>query len=358
LIIIGENKMDLNEIRSTIDRIDSKILKLLNDRMEQALLAKRFKSSIEDLEREKAVIEKIKNSPNPLLEPGLKENIYKLVISWSKELQAMDCKIIGFQGEHGAYSEDAARKWDKDLLAIPCTTFNEVFEGVNSSLFDFGIVPVENTLGGVVGPVNELIANTEVFTVGAVDMQVSHNLLALPGTDYREIKEVYSHTQALSQCRGFLARNKLTSVPFYDTAGAAKMLAEAKPRGTACIAGKLAAELYTLEIIKENIQDFSSNRTRFLVLAKEKSENEGTKCSATFSAQHKPGALFNVLRVFADAGINLTRMESIPIEPGNYSFLIDFEGNDRAPIIKDALNRVMEVTTNFKLLGCYIEKFI
>jgi len=350
--------MNLNEIRTTIDRIDSKILKLLNDRMEQALLAKRFKSSIEDLDREKAIMEKLKKSPQSLLDSELKENIYKLIISRSKELQARDCKIIGFQGEHGAYSEDAARKWDNDLIAIPCTTFNDVFEGVNSCWFDFGIVPVENTFGGIVGPVNELLTNVEVFVAGAVDMQVSHNLLALPGTDYREIKEVYSHTQALAQCRGFIARNKLTPVPFYDTAGAAKMLAETKPRGTACIAGTLAAELYNLDIIKDSIQDFSNNRTRFLVLAKEKQESKGTKCSAAFSAQHKPGALFNVLRVFADAGINLTRMESIPIEPGNYSFLIDFEGNDNDPVIKDALNKVTEVTTNFKLLGCYIEKVI
>jgi prephenate dehydratase/chorismate mutase/prephenate dehydratase len=350
--------MDLNEIRSAIDQIDSKILKLLNDRMEQALLAKRFKSSIEDLGREKAIMDKLKNSPNTLLENELKESIYKTIFSWSKKLQEKDCKVIGFQGDHGAYSEDAARNWDKELLAISCTTFNDVFERVNSNLFDYGIVPVENTLGGIVGPVNELLINTEVFIVGAVDMPVCHNLLVLPGADHREIKEVYSHTQALSQCRSFLARNKLTPVPFYDTAGAARMLTEMKPRGAACIAGALAAELYSLEILKENIQDFNNNRTRFLILAKEKSECQGTKCSVTFTTQHKPGALFNVLRVFADAGINLTRMESIPTEPGHYSFLIDFEGNDSDPVVKDVLGRVTEVASNFKVLGCYIEKFI
>ncbi|MCL2155601.1 MAG: chorismate mutase [Leptospirales bacterium] len=350
--------MDLNEIRSTIDRIDSKILKLLNDRMEQSLLAKKFKSSIEDLEREKAIMEKLKNSSNLLLESEFKEDIYSLIISWSKKLQARDYKVIGFQGEHGAYSEDAARHWDKELLAVQCTTFNEVFERVDSNLFDFGIVPVENTLGGIVGPVNELLINTEAFIVGAIDMPVCHNLLALPGTDHREIKEVYSHTQALSQCRSFLARNKLTPVPFYDTAGAARMLTEAKPRGAACIAGRLAAELYGLEILKDNIQDFSNNRTRFLVLANEKSECKGIKCSVTFSVLHKPGTLFNVLRVFADAGINLTRMESIPTEPGNYSFLIDFEGYDKDPVVEEVLNRATEITTNFKLLGCYIEKII
>ncbi|MCL1865630.1 MAG: prephenate dehydratase [Spirochaetes bacterium] len=350
--------MDLNKIRSTIDQIDSKILKLLNDRMEQALLAKRFKNSIEDLERENAIMEKIKTSPNLLLEPEFKESIYGLIISWSKKLQARDYKVIGFQGEHGAYSEDAACKWDNDLLAIPCTTFNEVFERVNSGLFDFGIVPVENTRAGIVESVYELLINTEVFIAGAIDIPICHNLLAPPGTDHREIKEVYSHSQALSQCRSFLARNKLTPVPFYDTAGSARMLAEAKPRGAACISGKLAAELYNLEVIKDNIQDFKNNRTRFLVLSKENSECQGTKCSVTFSVQHKSGALFSVLKIFADAGINLTRIESIPTEPGSYSFFIDFEGSNNDPAVQEVLNDVAEATTDFRLLGCYIEKFI
>ncbi len=350
--------MKLNEIRTTIDQIDSKILKLLNDRMEQALLAKKFKSSIEDPEREKAIMDKLKNSPNPLLDPELTESIYKMIISWSKELQSKDHLVIGFQGEHGAYSEDAARRWNSELLTIPCTTFNEVFEGVNSGMFDFGLVPVENTLGGIVGPVNELLINTELFIVGAVDMPIHHNLLILPGSDHREIREVYSHSQALSQCRRFLSRNNLTPVPFYDTAGAARMLTEKKLRGAACIAGRLAAELYSLEILKDNIQDSDINRTRFLVLAKERSETNGTKCSITFTTAHKSGTLFGVLEIFASAGINLTRIESIPTEPGKYSFFLDFDGSDKDPVIVNALEKAANSTIGLKLLGCYVEKFI
>jgi len=350
--------MKLEEIRTNIDQIDSKILKLMNDRMEQALLANKFKSKIEDTDREKEILEKIKHTPNLLLEPSFTEALYKIVISWSKELQSRNYQVIGFQGEHGAYSEEAARRWNKDLLTIPCTTFNEVFEGVNSGMFDYGVVPVENTLGGIVGPVNELLINTDLHIVGAVDMPIHHSLMMLPGTDHREIREVYSHTQALSQCRRFLYRNNLTPVPFYDTAGAARMLTEKKPRATACIAGKLAAELYSLEILKENVEDSDINRTRFLILSREKNADAGNRCSITFTTEHKSGTLFSVLEIFASTGINLTRIESIPTEPGHYSFFVDFDGSDRDPVIIDALQKADASTAEFKLLGCYCERFI
>lgn len=350
--------MKLEEIRNNIDLIDSKILKLLNERMEQALLAKKFKSRIEDQDREKEVMARLRKNPHTLLQPEFTESLYKMIITWGKELQARDYSVIGFQGEHGAYSEEAARYWNTELVTMPCTTFNDVFEGVNSGMFDFGIVPVENTLGGIVETVNELLTSTDLQIVGAVDMPVHHSLLMLPGTDHREIREVYSHSQALSQCRRFLSRNNLTSIPFYDTAGAARMLTEKKPMGAACIAGKLAAELYSLEVLKENIEDSDINRTRFLILSTAKSNEKGTKCSITFTTEHKSGTLFSVLEVFAGIGINLTRIESIPTEPGNYSFLVDFEGSDDDPLVIQALEKTREISIGLKLLGCYSEKAI
>jgi prephenate dehydratase len=136
------------------------------------------------------------------------------------------------------------------------------------------------------------------------------------------------------------------------------MLTETKPRAAACIAGRLAAELYSLEILKDNIQDSDVNRTRFLILAKEKSESHGTKCSITFTTAHKSGTLFGVLEIFASAGINLTRIESIPTEPGKYSFFLDFDGSDKDPVIMEALEKATIATVDLKLLGCYVEKFI
>ena len=350
--------MKLNEIRNNIDLIDSRILKLLNDRMEQALLAKKFKNQLEDLEREKDLLERLKHNPNALIDSEFTESLYKTIFSFSKKLQVRDCVVTGFQGEHGAYSEEAARQWNKDFVTIPCTTFNEVFEGVNSGMFDYGVVPVENTLGGIVGPVNELLINTDLKIIGAIDLPVHHSLLMLPGTDHREIREVYSHSQALAQCRRFLSRNNLTLVPFYDTAGAARMLAEKQPRGAACIASRLAARLYNLEILKENIEDSNINRTRFLVLSKQENPEDGTKCSITFTTEHKSGTLFGILELFAKAGINLTRIESIPNEPGNYSFFLDFDGSIKDSGITATLEKAEKQTSGLKVLGCYNEKIV
>ncbi len=350
--------MKLNDIRHNIDLIDSKILKLLNDRMEQGLLAKRLKEKIEDPQREKDVLEAVKNNANTLIESKFSEDIYKNILAFSKKLQAMDLVITGFQGEHGAYSEEAVRCYNEDFVTIPCNTFNEVFEGVNSGIYDYGIVPVENTLGGMIGPVNELLINTDLHIVGAIDMPVHHSLLMVPGTDHRDIREVYSHSQALAQCRRFLSRNNLTPVPYFDTAGAAIMLAETQPRGAACIAGKLAAELYNLEILKENIEDLNSNRTRFLLLARNEPAEDGSKCTITFSTEHKAGTLFGVLELFANAGINLTRIESIPNEPGDYSFFLDFDGSIKDPAIVETLEQADAQTSGFKVLGCYDEKIV
>jgi len=181
-------------------------------------------------------------------------------------------------------------------------------------------------------------------------------LLVVPGTDHREIRAVYSHPQALAQARNFLARNKLDPIPYSNTAGAAKMLAEKRPKGGAVIASKLCEKLYHLEIVKEGVEDLDKNITRFLVLSKEARTEEGDKCSVLFSTEHKAGTLFRVLEVFAKESINLTRIESIPSEPGNYSFFLDFMGSNRDDNIVRAIETVKPITTGFKMLGCYKER--
>jgi prephenate dehydratase/chorismate mutase/prephenate dehydratase len=348
--------MNLKEIRKNIDVLDSKILKLLNGRMELALMAKKSKSQIEDREREKEVLDRIRRNSTGLINAEFIEKIYIEIIKESKHLQRKDYKLIAFQGEHGAYGEAASREWNSGLIPMPCGEFAEVFEGVTSGLYDYGIVPVENTLGGVVGQVNELLIHTDLNVVGAVELPIHLCLLTLPGTDHREIRAVYSHPQALAQCRHFLARNKLDPVQYYDTAGAARMLVEERPKGSAAIASKLSAQLYDLEIMKEDIEDLDRNMTRFLVLSKEENREEGNKCSIIFSTEHKAGTLFRVLEVFARENINLTRIESIPDEPGNYAFFLDFMGSNKDESVVRALEEVEEITRNFKLMGCYKER--
>jgi prephenate dehydratase/chorismate mutase/prephenate dehydratase len=324
--------------------------------MELALMAKKSKSQIEDREREKEVLDRIRRNSTGLINAEFIEKIYIEIIKESKHLQRKDYKLIAFQGEHGAYGEAASREWNSGLIPMPCGEFAEVFEGVTSGLYDYGIVPVENTLGGVVGQVNELLIHTDLNVVGAVELPIHLCLLTLPGTDHREIRAVYSHPQALAQCRHFLARNKLDPVQYYDTAGAARMLVEERPKGSAAIASKLSAQLYDLEIMKEDIEDLDRNMTRFLVLSKEENREEGNKCSIIFSTEHKAGTLFRVLEVFARENINLTRIESIPDEPGNYAFFLDFMGSNKDESVVRALEEVEEITRNFKLMGCYKER--
>ncbi len=349
--------MKLNLLRENIDRIDQKILKLLNDRMEQAVMSRKFKENVEDTSREKKVLDRIKETSTGLLDPAFTEKIYKLIIEESKKLQKAGQKVIGFQGEHGAYSEEAAKKWNSDNVTVPCMEFADVFEGVEAGLFDYGIVPVENNLGGIVGEVNSLLLKKDLHVIDALDIAVSHCLLMMPGTDYREIRNAYSHSQALSQCREFLSRNKLEPIPYYDTAGAARMISRKQLKGSAAIASRLSAKLYNLEIIKENIQDLDNNRTRFFIISKTKEKNiRGTKCSIVFSTEHKAGTLFSALDLFAKAGINLTRIESVPSDPGKFAFFLDFQADEDDPGVIAIFEKLAKVTSNLKVLGFYNER--
>ncbi len=347
--------MTLESLRASIDTIDAKILGLLGERMEKAVLTRRMKQDTTDSGREAEVLRKVAGSARGVLDPEFATDLYKTIIGQSKALQEKGLKTLGFQGEHGAYSEMAARAWAPESATMPCRAFEDVFDAVQEGLFDYGIVPVENTLGGLVGPVNSILLHTDLRIVAAVDMPVSHCLLCIPGADHRELRTAWSHPQALSQCRRFLARNRLEPVQEYDTAGAARLLAETRPKGVAAIASKLAGEIYGLETIKDDIQDDVVNRTRFFVLATHDGEGDGTKCSAVFTTNDKAGALFRVLEVFAGSGINLSRIESVPDKPGEYAIFIDFDGSIRDPNVAAAIDRAAASSANFKVLGCYRE---
>jgi prephenate dehydratase/chorismate mutase len=350
--------MTLKDLRDDIDRIDARILALLGERMEKGLLARKYKTAIADPDREAAVLDRVRRSSRCLLDPGFAVELFGRVMGESKALQARELRTVGFQGEHGAYSEVASRAWNAEAATMPCRDFVDVFDAVEEGSFDYGIVPVENTLGGLIGPVNSILIYTGLRIVAAVDLPVSHCLLASPGTDHREIRSVHSHPQALAQCRHFLQRNKLDPVAHYDTAGAARMLAQERPKGAAAIASRFAAELYDLEIIKEGIQDSDCNRTRFFVLSKTDSGQEGNKCSAVFATEDKAGALFRTLEIFAREGINLTRIESVPNKPGDYAIFIDFEGSSTEPKVARAVDEASNATRDFRILGCYEERIL
>lgn len=351
--------MDIQDLRRQIDQIDFELIALLKTRMEVALKTKKFKTDIKDSGREDEVIQSVKGYSEAfgLLPPDFSEQLFRRIIEESKKLQAKGYLLAGFQGEHGAYSEVAARRYNSKLAYIPCVEFADVFEGVEDGHLDVGVVPVENSLGGAITQVNELLIETPLSIIAEIRVPVHHCLLTLPETDYREIRVVYSHPQALTQCRDFLNRNHLEPRPYYDTAGAAKMISAKRPKAAAAIASTLCAEMYNLEIIKEDIEDHEENTTRFLVISKNVAEQTGRKCSIIFSAAHRAGSLFEILRVFAENRINLTRIESMPNreDPGNYYFFLDFEGNNADEKIQKALEDIQKNTMMYKFLGCYGE---
>jgi len=191
--------MKLEKLRKEIDMIDAEILQLLNKRMETTLVAKKLKEKTEDKKREDEVLERIKKKANGVLGQKFSEDLFRRIINESKELQNKEMKLIGFQGEHGAYSEVAAREFDKSSVSIAQHEFADVFDAVTADELDFGIVPVENSLVGSIDQVNNLFIETELRVVGEIKLPIHHCLLSLPDTDYKDIKVVYSHPAALGQ---------------------------------------------------------------------------------------------------------------------------------------------------------------
>ncbi len=346
--------MKLQRIREEIDRADRELVALLARRLELGLRTRPYKKETSDPGREQEVLDRAEQSRFGLLDSPFVRDTFSSVIAESKRIQNLALSLVAFQGEHGAYSEMACRRLRKEGAAyIPCEKFSDVFGGVEDGGFDVGVVPVENSLEGAVTGVNTLLTKTGLKVVGETVVPIHHCLLAVKGTDHREIRAVYSHPQALGQCAGFIERNRLEPRPYYDTAGAAKMLADLDTPAAA-IASPLCASLYQLEIVQEHIEDDASNQTRFLMLSREPASC-GDKCSLVFATPHQAGKLLEVLQVFARANVNLTRIASMPHRetPGNYNFFLDFEGSDQDPLIREVLSEVATHCSTLNFLGCY-----
>jgi prephenate dehydratase/chorismate mutase len=346
--------LEIGRMRDRIDEIDLEILALIEERMELGLRMRRFKRDITDAEREQVVLDRAARSSLALIEADFAEDLYGSITAESKRLQAADLRLVAFQGEHGAFSEIAARSLVCKSAYAPCTEFLEVFRGVDEDHYDLGVVPVENSLEGYISQVNDLLARTRLNVIGEAHVPIHHQLLASKNTALDDIRIVYSHPQALAQCHAFLQQGRLEARPYYDTAGAARMVARERPRATAAIASSLAAELYGLEVVKAGIEDEASNTTRFLLLSRE-AHPEGNKCSVVFATRHEAGSLFGILELFADSGINLTRIASMPdrTNPKNYCFFLDFEGSHRSPEILRILDALQARAVKYRFLGCY-----
>jgi prephenate dehydratase len=264
---------------------------------------------------------------------------------------------VAFQGEPGAYSEQAIRQhFSVEVETLPCRTFGEIFEAIHHSDATHGMLPVENSLAGTVIPAYDLLIDHDLRVQAETVLRVEHCLMALPGTKLDEVEKVISHQQALAQCEQTLKRLSIEPNAYYDTAGAARDLAEKPEPGTAAIASELAAQTYDLEILIRNVEDLDFNYTRFFVLGRTKpARKDPSKTSIIFTTRHVPGALHEVMGELASRSLNLTKIESRPRRnrPWHYLFYVDFEGHEDDPFVREALLGILNRASFLKVLGSY-----
>jgi len=345
----------LAELRAQIDDTDRKLLRLLDQRIEYALQTARLKADITDSSREDEVRSRVRSAACGLLSEDFVGGLYTSIIEESKRLQARRPRFGAFAGEHGAWSEMALDRWDPTLVPVACRDFADVFDGVASGAFDRGIVPVENSLGGAVNEVTDLLIGTPLSIVGEARLPVRQCLMALPGTTLADIRSARSHPQALVQCRGFLARHGIAADPYYDTAGAARWLMFDGSRAVGAIASPLAARLYGLEILADEIADHPENETRFVVIARQLHTGPADKGTIVLTTEDRSGALMHALGAFADHRVNLSRIESRPVagRRGHYTFLIDFAGDPADDDVARALSALGAQGVSCRVLGFY-----
>jgi prephenate dehydratase len=275
-------------------------------------------------------------------------------------------ETAAFQGERGAFSEEAARRLlGRDVNVLPCQRFENVFDSLTGKKVQAAVVPIENTLAGSVHENYDHLLHHDLPIVAETSVRIVHNLIAPPGVPFRKIRRVFSHPVALNQCLKFFAAHpQIERISFYDTAGSVKMIMEEGLKDAAGIASALAAENYGGAILKRSIEDDRQNFTRFFLLrrpefarkfrAKTRDRAEW-KTSLVFTTRNIPGALFRSLAAFALRDLNLTKIESRPLrgKPWEYLFYLDFIGHVDDPVAQNALGHLREVADFWRVLGCY-----
>ncbi len=263
---------------------------------------------------------------------------------------------VAFQGEPGAYSEQAVFEYFGEVETQPSELFDAVFAEVTSGVCDAGLIPIENSLAGSIHQNYDLLLRHDLHIIGEYPLRVHHCLIAVPGVSKADIQKVISHPQALGQCAAYLRGLGVKIESVYDTAGSVKMLKESGARDKAAIASRRAAEIHGMQILEEGIEDNPENYTRFLAISKVPQRMNGeAKTSIVFTLKNQPGALFKALSVFALRDIDLTKIESRPLpgKPWEYLFYIDFIGASEHETVRKALDHLSEYALMVRVLGSY-----
>lgn len=349
---------ELLKLRDSIDAIDTKIVSMINDRLEISQqvgeLKKEFENKVLDKSRENMIMQRLcELNAGPVSDTVL-QYIFSVIMSASRELQKP--LSIAYLGPEATYTHIAAMSHFKySGKFLPQTNISEIFAEVERGACQYGVVPVENSIEGAVNHTLDLLFESNVKIVAEKYQIISHDLMSETG-DIKDIRVIYSHPQPFAQCRNWLRRNLPGAVleECSSTAHAAKKAAGKKD--AAAIASSKAAQVYKLKVVDSKIEDSAKNETRFLVIGREDMpKSDKDKTSVMFVTSHVPGALFKTLEPVAQAGINMVKLESRPTKNENWSyfFIMDIEGHQDDPVIQKILSEMKKLCLYLKILGSY-----
>ncbi len=375
--------MDLAELRDRIDDIDEKLVRLYEERMEISSQVADYKietgKKVYDKERETQKIQQVKSLTHSEFNSIGVEELFSQIMSMSRKLQYKKLSEKGaslrlpfipvddlnkensrvcFQGAEGAYSEAAMEKYfGSSINSFHVDTFRDAFAALEDGSADYAVLPIENSTAGIVSEVYDLLTEYECYIVGEQIIEIRHCLLGIEGAKLSDIRTVYSHPQSLMQSSRFLsAHPEINQISMKNNAFAARKVAEDKDRSQAAIAGAHAAAVYGLSVLQEGINQADSNSTRFIVVTDQKIFLKGSgKISLCLEIPHEAGSLYHIMSHFIYNGLNMTKIESRPIEERNweYRFFIDFDGNLEDSAVKNALRGLREEARMMKILGNY-----
>ena len=377
---------NLEELRGQIDEIDQQMVELFKARMEAASQVAEYKKEkglpVLDAGRERALLGKIADQAGEEL-ADYAQSMYRTILSASRSYQngkiGLGSKVyngireaisatpslfpqrptVACQGVEGAYSQIACDRLFKSPTIMYFQTFDHVFKAVESGMCQYGILPIENSTAGSVKAVYDLMLSHNFSIVRSARLKICHNLLTKHGTRLEDVKEVFSHEQAINQCADYLAGLKGVKVTVVEnTAVASKMVAQSERTDVAALSSRLCAELYGLKILQENVQDQDNNYTRFICISKRPEIYPGAdRTSLMMILPHKPGSLYNVLAKFYALNINLQKLESRPL-PGRefeFMFYFDIEASVYAPEVERLFRDLEAESEQLRYLGTYNE---
>ena len=358
-----QDEKELESIRKEIDEIDDQIVDLLNKRGNAVIkigsIKKTLNIDVSQPHREKEVFERIKRKRTVFKQSSI-EAIWKELISASKAVQDKISRI-GYLGPVGTFTHQAALDYFPKAGSkfIPFKDLMEIFENIEKGKIEYGVVPIENTLQGTVRETLDLLIARNLIIHGEIDLRIIQNLISLKGADINNIKNIFSHPQAFSQTRSWIKANlpNANLIDVSSTAEATRRVRKLNDPTYAAIGTEFASDIYELEVANSMIEDDTTNFTRFLIISKNINPiKEGKmKTSIVFVTKHEPGALYWVLKIFSDASINLSKIESRPFKKvrWEYIFLVDFEGDNDDENVKEALRLIETNVVWLKILGSY-----